>query len=408
MVIAVLAVCALLVPALPAQAASPATSAFERTWNRTDQPVASGLANRTWMWGPEAFTGPMLEYSTDSPAIGRQVQYFDKSRMEASLDPGVNPYSIWSVTNGLLARELVTGVMQTGDQDFEPRSPAQVNVAGDADDPTGPTYATFQPLLDTPPLAPGTPVTARIDLSGTVTDDPSLAGRGVTAVAHVAETNHTVASPFWDFMNSTGLVAEGGPPRVGAIFPNPFYATGFPITEAYWTNVKVAGVYTDVLVQVFERRVLTYTPGNPEGWQVEAGNVGRHYFEWRYGVSPPATVADPGSGFAPLGPTPLPAVGAGGGDQATVVVANMGPQPLHVTFEGATSAPLILDGCPGCQVLDTAPDACSPDAPRASIALPPGSYSVTVNRPAGGVQPLAGTWTLLPDASYGACFFMVR
>src|SRR5690606_12339817 len=151
---------------------------------------------------------------------------------------------------GLLARELVTGVMQTGDQDFEPRSPAQVNVAGDADDPTGPTYATFQPLLDTPPLAPGATVTARIDLSGTVTDDPSLAGRGVTAVAHVAETNHTVASPFWDFMNSTGLVAEGGPPRVGAIFPNPFYATGFPITEAYWTNVKVAGVYTDVLVQV--------------------------------------------------------------------------------------------------------------------------------------------------------------
>jgi hypothetical protein len=28
---------------------------------------------------------------------------------------------------------------------------------------------------------------------------------------------------------------------------------------------------------------LTYTPGNPAGWQVEAGNVGQHYFQWRYG-----------------------------------------------------------------------------------------------------------------------------
>jgi hypothetical protein len=36
-------------------------------------------------------------------------------------------------------------------------------------------------------------------------------------------------------------------------------------------------------MQCFERRCLTYTPDNPEGWQVEAGNVGRHYYYWRYG-----------------------------------------------------------------------------------------------------------------------------
>ena len=29
--------------------------------------------------------------------------------------------------------------------------------------------------------------------------------------------------------------------------------------------------------------VLTYTPGNPPGWEVEAGNVGSHYHQWRYG-----------------------------------------------------------------------------------------------------------------------------
>ena len=38
-----------------------------------------------------------------------------------------------------------------------------------------------------------------------------------------------------------------------------------------------------MLIQCFERRCLTYTPGNPDGWQVEAGNVGQHYFHWRYG-----------------------------------------------------------------------------------------------------------------------------
>jgi hypothetical protein len=35
-------------------------------------------------------------------------------------------------------------------------------------------------------------------------------------------------------------------------------------------------------LQCFERRCLTYTPDNPEGWQVEFGNIGRHYYQWRY------------------------------------------------------------------------------------------------------------------------------
>jgi hypothetical protein len=36
-------------------------------------------------------------------------------------------------------------------------------------------------------------------------------------------------------------------------------------------------------MQCFERRCLTYTPGNDPAWQVEAGNVGQHYYAWRYG-----------------------------------------------------------------------------------------------------------------------------
>ena len=85
-------------------------------------------------------------------------------------------------------------------------------------------------------------------------------------------------------MNSSGLILDAGVNYInGQLFENPYYATGLPISGAYWANVKVGGAQTDVLIQVFERRVLTYTPGNSPGWQVEAGNVGLHYFNWRYG-----------------------------------------------------------------------------------------------------------------------------
>ena len=87
-------------------------------------------------------------------------------------------------------------------------------------------------------------------------------------------------------MNSTGAVWQNEALEEDALFLNPFYATGLPISEAYWTEVNVAGVAQDVLVQCFERRCLTYTPGNDAGWQVEAGNVGLHYWVWRYGTDP--------------------------------------------------------------------------------------------------------------------------
>jgi hypothetical protein len=93
-----------------------------------------------------------------------------------------------------------------------------------------------------------------------------------------------VAEPFWEFMNAEGLIDDNGQDATDDLFVDPFYATGYPITEAYWTTVDVNDVPTDVLIQCFQRRCLTYTPANVEGWQVEAGNVGWHYFQWRYGT----------------------------------------------------------------------------------------------------------------------------
>ncbi len=259
----------------------PANRNFLTTWQRTDLPVAAQQVNRTWMWGPDAFTGPLLETYGESPGGKRSVQFFDKSRMEIT-NPGSDSNSIWYVTNGLLVMELVTGRLQLGDNLFEEHEPAEINIAGDAGDPSGPTYATTQSLVGQPPVADAATITQRVDRAGNITDDPSLAVRGVTASYFVPETNHQVASPFWDFMTSTGLTYGPGGYTNDQLFQNPFFATGFPIAEAYWATVQVAGVAQDVLMQCFERRCLTYTPGNDPGWQVESGNVGRHYYEWRY------------------------------------------------------------------------------------------------------------------------------
>lgn len=280
-----LAFVAVIVPLdqLRAEAAPIRGNAQSWVWNRTDHPVAHGHVNRTWMWGPEALTGQFAEEYDNSPGQSRVVQYFDKSRMEVT-DPQGDAGSSWYVTNGLLALELMTGRIQVGDSRFEHVAPAEINVAGDSNDPSGPTYRTFAQLRDHTPRDIGVPITSRVDRSAQITEDPDLGRFNVTAAYHVSETNHTVASEFWAFMNSEDLIYDiYGDLVVDRLFENPFYATGLPVTEAYWANVRVAGEQRSVLVQAFERRVLTYTPGNSPGWEVEAGNVGRHYYHWRYG-----------------------------------------------------------------------------------------------------------------------------
>ncbi|MFW6074990.1 MAG: hypothetical protein ACOC9Y_05295, partial [Chloroflexota bacterium] len=252
------------------------------TWARADRPIARGRASRTWIWGPEPFTDVREEEYVEGPDGTRLVRYYDKSRMEIT-NPDGDWTSPWYVTNGLLVTEMITGEVQRGDDTFEEWNPAPVNAAGDPDDPNGPTYASFNSVLDNPPVGVGETITQRIDRDGNVTDDPAFAERGVTAAFLDDVTNHAIAEPFWTFMNSSALVWDWGLFEEDQFFQNPFFATGRPITDPYWTTVQLAGEPADVLIQCFERRCLTYTPDNPPEWQVEAGNVGRHYFNWRFG-----------------------------------------------------------------------------------------------------------------------------
>jgi hypothetical protein len=268
--------------ASPYTAPNFADPVFFGLWFRTDQAVISGAAKRSWLWGPQPFFSVLEDY-TQAPNGKRLVQYFDKSRMEITNFNAdrTNPYY---VSNGLLASEMMRGQIQVGDAQFQAKPAAQIGVAGDPDDTFGPTYATLGQVITATALPVNTLITTTLDRTGTISQNPSTAGFKVNAAYYIPETKHTIAKPFWDFLNSKGLIYNtDGKTQLGPLFAPTFYATGLPLTEAYWTQVKIAGQVKPVLVQAFERRILTYTPSNPPGFQVEMGNVGRHYYAWRYG-----------------------------------------------------------------------------------------------------------------------------
>jgi hypothetical protein len=263
-----------------------ANQSFEERWERTDRPVADDEIDRTWMWGPEPNSDTLLEEYADSPDGVRQVQYFDKSRMEIN-DPSEDPGNVWQVTNGLLVVDMIEGRVQIGDDEFDySPEPADIPIAGDVDVIPGITYAKINEL-DLRTVGgrdEGTLINEAVREDKVVVDE-QYDEYGVTAMQHVEMdgVDNTIASPFWGFMNDDGLIYQEGEYAHDDLFQNPFYATGYPITEAYWATVLVDDDPTDVLWQCFERRCLTYTPDNPDGWQVESGNVGLHYELWKYG-----------------------------------------------------------------------------------------------------------------------------
>jgi hypothetical protein len=299
-----------------------ADTAFQKLWARTDSLVASQLVDRTWYWGPQPFWSGQEDYQ-ESPGGKRLVQYFDKARMEIT-NPGGDRNSPWYVTTGLLVRDMVAGTIQVGNSAVITRTSAQIAIAGDPlrDNPGAPTYATFRDLANldgskraTPRI--GQPVTAVVRPDGSIGDNPSLGSDPGARVAYYDENlGHNIPQAFWSFMNQIGLVLEDGMYR-NALLIDWVFTMGYPLTEPYWARVRVGGIEKDVLIQLYQRRVLTYTPSNPPGWQVEMGNVGQHYYQWRYGQSQSATLSvTPSSGrpgdefhFVGTGFTPWEGVG---------------------------------------------------------------------------------------------------
>jgi hypothetical protein len=280
--LAVLATAGLLAvqPALAAPTIG--NGAFQRVWSRQDRAVAEQISGRSWTWGPAPISEATRETFIEGAEGKRVVQYFDKSRMEIN-DPTADPNATWYVTNGLLPIELMTGRMQIGLNQFELRAPAKVAAIGDPGN--FPTYADLLHLYHSPgavnPGDLGKPATGFLNPDGSITGFNDYASDPATTLVR-GENNHGVAKAFVDYMNGQGLVYEHGRYVQGKVY-DPLFVFGLPVTGAFWVKAKVGGVERPILFQVFERRVLTYNPANPPAFRVEMGNVGQHYYQWRYG-----------------------------------------------------------------------------------------------------------------------------
>jgi hypothetical protein len=264
--------CLVALAAYPASPAHAQERSFDQRWQRADYPVQQGVAQRSWTWGPMPLTAALREAFADASDGRRLVQYFDKGRMELMPDG--------SVTSGLLVRELIEGRVQTGLDRFIPLGPAEIAAVGDLSN-AFPTYADLQRIYRKASNRPlGERVTALLAPDG---EGTMLRYASATASEIVQqEGGFGIPRVLWAFMNRRGLVYENGQYRANEPVFDWQAVVGLPVTEAYWVNVQVGGVEQPVLFQAFERRVLTYTPSNPSATQVEMGNVGQHYYQWRY------------------------------------------------------------------------------------------------------------------------------
>ena len=86
-----------------------------------------------------------------------------------------------------------------------------------------------------------------------------------------------------------------------------------------------------MLIQLFERRVLTYVPSFEAQWQVQMGNIGAHYYDWRYNAAGKRTI--PVSDITPI----------------TVNAGDLGSaeNPIKMAFEpSSNSTKIIASGQP--------------------------------------------------------------
>jgi hypothetical protein len=246
-------------------------AAFWFTWRLYDLPVANGQAARPFLWGPTPIYSGTETYAE---AVGgkQAVVYFDKGRIEIP-DPNPPQPTRYLVRAGALAKEMITGQIVTGVGQVEQRQPADVLIAGDNTNADAPTYATFSKLgagtdAGKAQDRTGQPIEATLARDGTIRTDAEC-GALAKVGAFVPETGHNLpdvtlayfTSQPWDWI----------------------YVAGYPITEPYWVHIEIAGQPRNVLVQVFERRTVTYDPAAPEGFKVQFGNVGKQYYDWRYG-----------------------------------------------------------------------------------------------------------------------------
>lgn len=259
----------------PAPLSDRAPYPVPQLWAQVDGPDTPSHA---WVWGPTLLAAAHEPFA-GAPGGTRQVFYFDKGRLQID-DPGQDPTSPGYVGSGLLVRDLIAGEIQIGDDQYLTSTPANIPLTGDTvGNALAPTYAALNGVASIgddlanrrSPQRVGQPVTALMHADGSI-DPNAVPQSDVSLATYSNATGHNIAKPFADWLSGQAQSWE--------------LLTGYPLTEPYWSDTVIAGKTRRVLFQAFERRVLTYTPGNPAGWQVESNNAGQHYRSWHHLATP--------------------------------------------------------------------------------------------------------------------------
>ncbi len=174
---------------------------------------------------------------------GILAQYFEKGRLEAHPE---EPEPAWRFQYGLLVDELLA-------------AGAPLPVGGDA---STLTYAGLLALAQpaqrvSPPEGFGGGTALLPDGSSFIPFSATLA----------PEAGHVVPAIFWQYVNDPALFPGGW-----------LHDVGLPVTEPVEAIVdKGPEVGRRIVVQAFQRTILTYDPRNPPAYQVERANVGTDY-----------------------------------------------------------------------------------------------------------------------------------
>jgi hypothetical protein len=176
----------------------------------------------------------------------RRVQYFEKGKLEDHRATSTDP--IWQYSYGLMAEELL-------------RAGPALPVGGDT---STLTYADLQKAADS---------SKRVAAPKGLTSGVYKNKDGTVFIPFTADLKaapgHNVAAIFWIVLSSDTRSPGGW-----------LHDIGLPLTEPVWATVdKGALKGRRVLVQAFQRTILTYDPQNTPGWQVERANLGADYLK---------------------------------------------------------------------------------------------------------------------------------
>jgi hypothetical protein len=236
--------------------------AFQRTWVAE----ATAATRAVDLWGGEPLAWKIEPYY-GAPNDRRVVQYFERGRMEVERGSS-------AVSQGLLVSELTRGLIDLGGGLATERQAPEISIDSGAADERVPTYLTLAKYVDrSPGDLTGDRITTWINREGVFERSSTPETRRFGA--YVEATGHNLPDVTVDLFEQPEF--QGG--RWVESFGN-------PISEPLWTEYRRSDELRPALIQVFERRILVYSPHVEDSRIFSVPSHGRHYFTWRYGSEP--------------------------------------------------------------------------------------------------------------------------